>query len=287
MSKQNQNITSKNIKKYWKKNWWKHILEILICAIYLLPFYVIVVMSLKDMTNDSSRLSFPNPIYWGNYESVIESGKMTSALINSAIIMISVVALEIVIGCLAAYPLARNHSKGNNLIMNIFLGVMMIPGVSVLVGIYSLLTSIGGTNTYWGIILVNVGFGLPTAIYLYTNFISSIPESLDEAAAIDGASNIQAFFRVIMPQLKPITVTVMILQGVGMWNEYMYSVYILQRPAMFTVTLQISSYFSTNTSSDYGGAAAAAVIGMLPLVIMYVFLQKYFIQGAVVGAVKG
>ena len=123
------------------------------------------------------------------------------------------------------------------------------------------------------------------SIYMYSNFISTIPESLDEAAAIDGAGNLQTFFQVILPQLKPVTVTVVILQGVGIWNEYMYSLYIMQKSSMFTVTLQISSYFSA-AKQDYGGAAAAAVVGMLPIVVLYLFLQKYFIQGAVEGAVK-
>ena len=145
------------------------------------------------------------------------------ALLNSAVITIGVVFVEVVIGCMAAYPLSRNDSRFNRVIHNIFLGVMMIPGLAVLVGVYSLLAKVGGINTYWGMILASVGFGLPMSIYMYSNFISTIPESLDEAAAIDGAGNLQTFFQVILPQLKPVTVTVVILQGVGIWNEYMYS----------------------------------------------------------------
>ena len=279
------NEKSKKRKLYWKKNWWKHILEVLICGFYLIPFYVIIVMSLKDISDNSSRLSLPKTIYWGNFTSIFEGGKMGMALLNSAIITIGVVFLEVVIGCMAAYPLSRNDSRFNRVIHNIFLGVMMIPGLAVLVGVYSLLAKVGGINTYWGMILASVGFGLPMSIYMYSNFISTIPESLDEAAAIDGAGNLQTFFQVILPQLKPVTVTVVILQGVGIWNEYMYSLYIMQKSSMFTVTLQISSYFSA-AKQDYGGAAAAAVVGMLPIVVLYLFLQKYFIQGAVEGAVK-
>ena len=279
------NEKSKKRKLYWKKNWWKHILEVLICGFYLIPFYVIIVMSLKDISDNSSRLSLPKTIYCGNFTSIFEGGKMGMALLNSAIITIGVVFLEVVIGCMAAYPLSRNDSRFNRVIHNIFLGVMMIPGLAVLVGVYSLLAKVGGINTYWGMILASVGFGLPMSIYMYSNFISTIPESLDEAAAIDGAGNLQTFFQVILPQLKPVTVTVVILQGVGIWNEYMYSLYIMQKSSMFTVTLQISSYFSA-AKQDYGGAAAAAVVGMLPIVVLYLFLQKYFIQGAVEGAVK-
>lgn len=270
---------------YWRKNWWKHLIELFVASIYLLPFYVIVVMSFKEISDTSSRLSLPSSIYWGNFKSILINGSMGRALVNSAIITLAVVALEVIIGCMAAYPLARNQSRLNRGIKNIFLGVMMIPGLAVLVGVYSLLAKIGGINTYWGMVLASVGFGLPMSIYMYSNFISSIPNSLDEAAAIDGAGNLQTFFQVLLPQLKPVTVTVIILQGVGIWNEYMYSLYILQKSSMFTATLQISSYFSA-AKQDYGGAAAAAVVAMVPIVVLYLFLQKYFIQGVVDSAVK-
>ncbi|MBQ6806181.1 MAG: carbohydrate ABC transporter permease [Lachnospiraceae bacterium] len=272
-------------KSYFQKNWWKHILQVFIIGIYLVPFYVIIVMSLKSISDKSSRLSLPERLYLDNYASVFQSGMM-QAILNSIIITVSVVLIEIIVGCMAAYPLARNQSKGNRAIGNIFLGVMMIPGLAVLVGVYSLLAEVGGINTYWGIILSNVGFGLPTAIYLYQNFIVSIPKELDEAACIDGAGAFRTFWHIILPQLKPVTVTVIILNGIGIWNEYMYSLYILQRSEMFTVTLKINAYFSA-AKQDYGGAAAAAVVGMLPIVIMYLFLQKYFIKGVVDSAVKG
>lgn len=123
-------------------------------------------------------------------------------------------------------------------------------------------------------------------IYLYTNFISAIPASLDEAGAIDGCNAFQSFFLIILPQLKPVTVTVIILQGVSIWNEYAYGLYILQKPKMYTLTLMISQYFSTG-GKDFNGAAAAACIAILPIVLAYIFLQKYFIQGTIDSAVKG
>lgn len=271
--------------KYWKKNWWKHILQLLVLLAYIMPFYVIVMMSFKPITDKSSRLSLPHELYFGNYIDVFQSGMMR-AVLNTAIIMFSVVLIEVVIGCMAAYPLARNKSKVNGAIGNVFLGVMMIPGLSVLVGLYSLLAMLGGINTYWGIIFASVGFGLPVSIYLYQNFIVTIPRELDEAACIDGAGVFKTFWYVILPQLKSVTLTVMIMNGVGMWNEYMYSLYILQKQDMYTVTLKINSYFSA-AGQDYGGAAAAAIIGMLPVVVLYLVMQKGFIKGAVDSAVKG
>lgn len=148
-------------------------------------------------------------------------------------------------------------------------------------------SSLHAISTYWGIVLVSVAFGLPMPIFLYTNFIVSIPQSLDDAGAIDGCNSVQTFFYIILPQLKPITASIVILNGVGMWNEYGYSLYILQKPKMYTLTLMISQYFSASAVSDLNGAAAAACVAIAPVVILYLFLQKYFVQGQLDSAVKG
>ena len=120
---------------------------------------------------------------------------------------------------------------------------------------------------------------------LFISALQDIPADIYEAAAIDGATNLQIFFRIILPQLKSVTITVIILQGVSVWNEYTYSYYFLQKTEMRTITLVIKTFFSA-VSNDYGAAAATAVIGMAPLIILYLFLQKYFIQGQVDSAIK-
>lgn len=120
---------------------------------------------------------------------------------------------------------------------------------------------------------------------MFSNFISSIPRALDEASIIDGASIIQTFFYIILPQLKPIIATVVILHGVAAWNEYAYSMYIMQKPELLTITLTIKKYFSS-VGNNYGGAAASAVLAILPLTIIYLFLQDAFVQGQVDSAIK-
>ena len=272
--------------RFRAKDWWKYLISLVLIVIYLFPFYVIINVSLKSFTDTTSRIQFPAEIYWGNYESVISSGDIFMGIKNSLIITVFVLLVEIVLGCMAAYALARNQSKLNEVVRSLIMSVMMITPLTILVGVYSTMSAIHATSTYWGMVVVLSAFGLPLTILLYTNFISSIPTSLDEAAAIDGASNLQVFFRVILPQLKTVTVTVIILQGVSVWNEYTYGYYFLQKTSMRTITLVIKTYFSA-VSNDYGGAAATAVIGMLPLVVVYLFLQKYFIQGTVDSAVKG
>ena len=271
--------------KWKRKDIWKYIVSLILLVIYLFPFYVIVNVSLKPFNDTSSRIRFADPVYLGNYQKLFQTGEIFNGIKNSLIITVGVLVLEIVVGCLAAYALSRHQTKFNEVVRNLIMGVMMISPLTTLVGVYSTMSKIHGTSTYWGIILVLSSFGLPLVIFLYTNFISSIPRALDEAAAIDGASNFQTFFLIILPQLRTVTVTVSILQGVGVWNEYTYSYYFLQKANMATITLVIKNFFGS-VMNDYGQAAANAVIGMLPLIVLYLFLQKYFIQGQVDSAIK-
>lgn len=268
-----------------KGYWWKYLLAAAVIFIYLVPLYVLLMKSLKSVTDTSTMMELPQIFYFDNYLSVLQDGTVLRAFLNSGIITILTVLIEIVLSCMAAYPLARNNTKFNGLIGNVFMGVMMIPPLTILVGVYTFLLNIKGINTYWGIVMTLVAFGLPMAVFLFSNFITSIPRALDEASIIDGANIMQTFFYIILPQLKPIIATVTILHGVSAWNEYAYSLYVLQKPELMTVTLTIKKYFSSVTS-DYGGAAAAAVIAILPVTIIYLILQDSFVQGQVDSAIK-
>lgn len=269
------------------RNLWKYIMAVLLVVIYCLPLYVMVNMSLKTITDDSSRLAPSKYPAWSNFITLFQEGGIGRALLNTTIITVFTVLIEVVLACMAAYPLARHRSRFNSFINALMMGVMMIPPLSILVGVYSTLVSMHATSTYWGMIIVSAAFGLPMPIYFFTKFIRTIPRSLDEAAQIDGCNNLQTFFYVILPQLKPAIATIVILNGVGMWNEYGYALYILQKPDMYTLTLTISQYFSSGGANNLNGAAAAACVATLPMIIMYLFLQRYFIEGTVDSAVKG
>ena len=151
----------------------------------------------------------------------------------------------------------------------------MVPPLSILVPLYSVLVDMGGINQYWGIVLTLLTFELPMAIFLYSNFISSIPAALDEAAAIDGCGPIRTFFYIILPQLKSVTASVIILTGMHCWNDYQFSLYILQSSKMKTVTLAISSFFS-QTTSNLNAASAAALLAILPVTVMLLVFTEIF-----------
>lgn len=273
-------------KRKEKTKWWKYLVSAGILVIYLLPIYVVVMTSLKPATEHTSRLLPPSDPYWENYIQVFRNSGILNAIKNSLIITAGTVLVVVVVGCLAAYPMARNKNRFGKAMKLFVLGVMMVPGMSMIVGIYSTLVSIRAVSTYWGIIAVSSAFGLPVATYMYANFISAIPVSLDEAAYIDGAGTFTTFFRVVMPQLKPVTASVVLMQAVSSWNEYGYSLYILQTKEMYNITLTIKQFFGEQMN-DLNGAAACAVVSIAPVVVIYLFLQRYFIQGAMDSAVKG
>ncbi len=163
---------------------------------------------------------------------------------------------------------------------------MIVPALTILVPLYKFVVDIGGINTRWAIILVHITFSLPLTIFLFTGFIGSVPRELDEAALIDGCNRFQIFFKIILPLLKPITSTVIILVGVGIWNDYQFSVFFLQKRDVATITVSLSQFFS-QFQNDLSYVAAGCIIGMLPLAVLYMALQKYFIKGLSDGAIKG
>lgn len=252
----------------------------------MLPFYLAVTTSLKpsdDMT--SALIPRLKGIAWSNWTRVITEGGILNSVLNSIVVTVFTTLLVCIIGAAAAYPLARRVTRGNKIVSAFVLSMMMIPPLSILVPLYSFLVKIGGVNQYWGIIIVLTATNLPLAIFLYTAFIKAIPSAIDEAGTIDGANKLQVFIRLILPMLKPVTATVVIMTGSTVWNDYALSSYILTDPDAQTIAPRVASFFSANTN-NLGIAAASALIAAAPMIIAYLFLQRYFIAGMVAGAVK-
>lgn len=265
--------------------WWKTVLTAGIGALYLLPFYIALSVALRPPTDTRSLWLPPHSLYLHNFGDAFSEGGVGRALLNSLIITACSIVLIALVGALAAYPLARRRTRLNSGIKGFVLGVMMVPPLSILVSLYVTMARLNGVSHYWGIVLTITAFELPLSIFLYTNFIASIPSSLDEAAAIDGAGPVRAFFWIILPQLKPVTAAVVILTGMHAWNDYQFSLYLLQKPQMRSLPLSIASFFSDTTSNVYA-ATAAALVAMLPAVLLFLALQRFFIRGMVDSAVK-
>jgi len=257
-----------------------------ISAIHLVPFYLLINIAFKTTQDTSSRWVPPKYFYLQNFVDVWTQTRLDLALLNTSIITIGSVATVILVGMLASYPLARLPTRFNNFIYTLSISTLIVPALTVLVPLYKFVVDIHGINTFWAIGLVHTTFFLPTVIFLYTGFIRTIPKELDEAALIDGCNRYEIFFRIIFPLLKPVTASVIIVIMLGVWNDYRFSLFLLQRPSVQTVPLVLSQFFS-QFQNNLPLAAAGSLLSMIPMTLAYLFLQRYFISGLAEGAVKG
>jgi raffinose/stachyose/melibiose transport system permease protein len=269
-----------------KKKFWFTPLSILICLIHILPFYILITTSFKALDDLSSKWMFPGYMYFDNFLNAWEEAKLATAFKNNIIVTVISIVFIVIIGSIAAYPLSRRQTKWNKFIYMLFISALIVPPLTSLVPLYKFMVDLGGMNQYWGIILLHITFHLPMTIFLYTGFISTIPRELDEAAMIDGAGQFGLFYRIILPLLKPITATVIILHGVSVWNDFQFSLFFLQKPELRTVTVALSTFFGED-GGKIGWVAAGSFMGAMPMVVIYLFLQRYFITGLSAGAVKG
>lgn len=259
---------------------------LLMVLVQLVPFYITLTTALKPKTDLSSQWLPPMGTFTlQNVVTAVTQGNILTAIGNSAIVTVGSTVLVCLIGALAAYPLARRTTRLNAGISFGIIGLMMIPPLSTLVPLYVIMRQIGALNTHWGIILVMVAGNLPVAIFLYTAFIRGLPVSIEEAASVDGAKPFQILFKIVFPMLKPVTATVIILTSVGIWNEFALSGFFLQSPEMRTIAPTIASFFSSS-GSNMNAAAAASLLSVVPVLIAYLVLQKYFIKGMIAGAGK-
>jgi multiple sugar transport system permease protein len=201
------------------------------------------------------------------------------------IILIFVVAGSVMIGSMLAYVLNRFKFPGNGLIRNLFLFATLLPGIAMQVSTYQLMYRLHLINSLLGYIILSMGTDV-IAIYIFIQFFENIPESLDESAYIDGASYITIFFKILFPLLKPAVVTVMILKGVGTYNEYYNASLYLSSPELKTVALSLYTFVGP-IGSKYNLICAGAIISLIPALVVFLLFQKQIYSGLTSGAVKG
>ena len=257
-----------------------------ICLLHIIPFIVVLNISLKTVQDTSSRWVPPTYLYLENFVNSWKEANLGRALLNNFIITASTVILVVGLGAFAAYPLSRFPTRLNKVVYTLSVSCLIVPALTILVPLYKLVLQLRGINTYWAIILIHVTFYLPLSIFLYTGFIKTIPRELDEAALIDGCNRYEIFLKIILPLLKPVTSTVIILVGIFVWNDYQFSFFFLQRRGLQTAPVVLSQFFS-QYQTHVAWVAAGCLISMIPLTVLYLFLQKYFISGLAEGAVKG
>lgn len=207
-------------------------------------------------------------------------------MLNSLIVATTATLLSLLVGASAAYALSRLHFKGRTVLLMVILGVSMFPTIATLSPLYLILKNMNLLNTYRGLILTYIGFSLPMAIWLMTNFFSQIERGFEEAAAIDGCSYFQTFTKIMLPLIKPATFSVGLLVFINCWNEYLYSLTFMSKDNMRTVPVGIA-LFPSNYQLPWGDMAAASIVCTLPLIALVLIFQKNIVAGLTTGGMKG
>ena len=258
-----------------------YIISFILILLYLLPVYVMLNQSFREVTDLTPRLYLPARWTLENYVEAFLDSDLLNGFKNSIVYVVEVCLLEIVLGGLASYGLARAGGRISSTLRTFNICIMMIPSLSLLVGTYSLMVKFEMINKIWALSLQTAAIGMSSTMFFYTSFIVSISKDVDEAGAIDGAGIFRTFFRIIMPQLKPVTVTRLIMIAVGAWNNYAMPTYLLTDSRKATVILTVRKAFYTAAGSvqNVPLACAMCAVALLPVIFVYVFLQRYIIEG--------
>jgi len=228
----------------------------------------------------------PEDPQWGNYAQAWDQSSFGQYFANSLLYTVSVVIGVVVIASLAAYAFARMRFPGKRFAFGAFLVFLFIPIPGAFIPLYVVLANLGLLNTPIGYILPMINGSLPVALFILRGFFEQIPIELEESAFIDGASRMQVFLLIAFPLAKPAVATVVILTVLGVWNEFVLAAVVFSDQALMPLQVGLLA-FQGSYFSQYGLMMAATAITTLPMVIVYIFFQKYIIRGIMAGAVKG
>ncbi|GLO67232.1 carbohydrate ABC transporter permease [Oceanobacillus kimchii] len=260
------------------------ILGLFLTLLWLSPFYLMFVNAFKTK-NDifTNILGFPTEWTLDNFVQAFIDLDFANSLFNSVLVSLLSIGIIIIFSSMAGYALARNTSKLSAVLFMIFVAAMLIPFQSVMIPLVSVFGHVDMLNR-WGLIFMYLGFGSSLSIFLYHGAMTGISKSLDEAAIIDGANKWQLFWKIIFPMLKPISVTVMILNLIWIWNDYLLPSLVLSANEA-TIPLKMFFFFGQYTK-QWHLALAGLTIAIIPVIIIYFIAQKHIIKGVSEGAVK-
>ena len=266
----------------------------LIVLYCLVPFYWMVISSLRLPTMGLSNDYWPNPISFENYPGVFSpQNNFLRAIVNSVVVSVTTTVLTLVFGIIGAYALARLRFAAKGLVLGVIIGASMFPGITLLLPLFKLFTGaydwmpLHWLNQYQAAIIPSLSFGLPLGVWNLTAFFRQLPVELEQAAMVDGCTPGEAFRKVILPLAAPGVFTTAILTFIAVWNEFMISLTFLQARDMKTATVALSQFTGTlGFNTPYGSIMAAGVITTIPLLILVLFFQRRIVAGLTAGGVK-
>jgi multiple sugar transport system permease protein len=264
-----------------------HLILLLVAALMLVPFYWMIATSLK-VDEDIFKVPpdlIPNPLNWENYPKVFDLQPMANALLNSLKIAILVTVGTLFTCSLAAYAFAKIKFKFSGVLFGIFLATIMIPGQITLIPLYIVFSKIGWVDTQLPLIVPGILLNA-YGIFLLKQFMETVPTDYVEAAKLDGANHLQIYWRIMLPFCLPALVTLGLFTFLGNWNNFIGPLIFLNSESQFTVPLIINS-FRTVYYVQWGLLMAASCVAVLPVLVLYLVAQRFFIQGIALAGLKG
>ena len=261
---------------------------LIVALIQIYPIFWVNCSSLK--TNDelvrSASYAMPQGFFTGHYQRVFSMPTIPNAFRNSIIVTVLELSLEVILTCPFAYALTKLHFKSGPRLFGFVLTGMMIPTFVCLIPMFRMYNILGLRNTYLSLVLPQLGFGIPMSTYMYKSFMDFIPDSLLEAAEIDGASSYQSFFKIVVPMIKNATITILTYKFIYVWNEFTYANTFMTEKSMKTLPIMLKDFAGEYGMMDWGSVYAAITIAVLPTLLIYFILSKNVIEGISLGSVK-
>jgi raffinose/stachyose/melibiose transport system permease protein len=264
----------------------KHIAIYGVLILFIIPFFLMVNNSFKTTEQFvNSPFALPHQFKIANYVDAFQKMNFLNSIKNNTIITLLSVSLIILTASMAAYFLVRHKWKINSIIYAVMVASMIVPFQAIMIPLVSIYGNMELLNNKWILIFMYMGFGQSFAVFIFHGFIKNIPLEMEEAALIDGCSKMQSFFKIVFPLLRPIMVTVLILDVLWIWNDYLLPSLVLLSPAQRTLPLSMYSFFTTY-SVDYAPLMAGIVLTIIPVLIAFILGQKQIVKGVVQGAIK-
>jgi ABC-type glycerol-3-phosphate transport system permease component len=262
-------------------------LQIVLAGVILLPFFWMVSVSLKPATEPFAipAALWPQHATLDNYVTAFRP-EFRSYFLNSLVVSLSTVAITVTLGLLAAYSFTRNQSKALLALMTLVIGAQMFPSSAIIIPIYRLMKGADLLNTYASLIIAYVTITLPVAIWMLRGFLARVPIELDEAAALDGAGPLRAFFLIIVPLSSPGLVATAVFVLIVTWQEFLFALSFTSTRDMRTLPVGMNDFIG-QYGIRYGELMASSVLVSLPVVAVFFLLQRQFVAGLTAGAVKG
>jgi ABC-type glycerol-3-phosphate transport system permease component len=262
-------------------------LLIIVTFFALYPLFWMIITAFKTQSDYMvNKFGLPSTFMFGNLVAAMRGGRFARWFLNSTIITTGSTIASTSIACLAAFAFSKMPFKGSNSILNIVISLMVVPPVVMIVPLFILYAQLNMNSTYQGIIILYTGLTMPFSVYLLTNFFKTVPHDIVESALIDGCSHFGILWRIYIPLSAPALVTLVIVNALWMWNELLLALVFLPKDEMRTLMVGITA-FKSKLNLDIPVTMAGLLLSTLPMLVLYIVFQRFFIRGLTAGATKG